>query len=114
MTKQRIFDKVATHLITQNMEAKDGVVCRYLAKNGNKCAVGCLISKRYYKNEMEGRSIYGWNKDEFKLPKYFATHYILLQHLQTIHDCYPVEEWKTALINFAKTNNLKVPAILES
>jgi hypothetical protein len=113
MTKQRIFNKVVNHLLTQGKKSVDGDHCRYYSQNGNKCAVGCLIGKKYYKAGMEGMTV-GTLIESYKLPEYFDTHVKLLCNLQAIHDCYPVEEWKTALINFAKTNNLKVPAILES
>ncbi len=44
MTKQEIFDKVATHLLTQNEKALNSVGgCVYRTDKGLKCAVGCLI-----------------------------------------------------------------------
>ena len=46
MTRQEIFDKVFTHLLTQKYQAiTDDGQCEYLANNGLKCAVGCLIAE---------------------------------------------------------------------
>lgn len=45
MTAQEIFNKVALHLVTQNVKAIDIYgACKYLDRRaGRKCAIGCLI-----------------------------------------------------------------------
>lgn len=55
MTKQEIFNTVATHLFTQGVRASspDGDFCFYRAPDGKKCAVGCLIPDELYKPDME-------------------------------------------------------------
>lgn len=54
MEKQEIFDKVATHLLTQNKRAHDGSSCVYRAPDGCKCAAGILVSDEDYSPSMEG------------------------------------------------------------
>jgi hypothetical protein len=112
MTKQRIFNKVVNHLLTQGKKSVDGDHCRYYSQNGNKCAVGCLIGKKYYKAGMEGMTV-GTLIDSYKLPDYFATHLKLLDRLQRIHDDLPVEQWEVILTRYAEKNDLKIPAILK-
>jgi len=113
MTKQRIFNKVVNHLLTQGKKSVDGDHCSYYAEDGNKCAVGCLISKKHYKAEMEGLLI-PLLVIRYELPDYFGDNLALLRDLQVIHDAYPVEQWKERLIAVAKNYNLQIPAILES
>ena len=113
MTKQRIFNKVVNHLLTQGKKSVDGDHCRYYSQNGNKCAVGCLIGKKYYKAEMENRVVPDLVK-HYKLPEYFVTHRLLLRDLQLVHDAHNVDKWKEGLIELAKAYNLKIPAILKS
>lgn len=57
MTRQEIFDTVATHLITQGRRAWTGTNCMYLAPNGDRCAIGCLIPDDLYTPEMEGSGV---------------------------------------------------------
>jgi hypothetical protein len=63
MNQQEIFDKVATHLITQGVQAltiadvgraSPSPVCAYRGDNGTMCAAGCLIPDEEYKTEFEG------------------------------------------------------------
>ena len=56
MTQQQIFDKVATHLLTQGAKSMMGDTCRYRGSNGAKCAVGCLIKDDHYDPILELRS----------------------------------------------------------
>lgn len=55
MTRQQIFNKVATHLLTQNKRAvgPDGG-CQYRTHDGLRCAVGALIPDGMYDIGMEG------------------------------------------------------------
>jgi len=113
MTKQRIFNKVAKHLLTQKKRSVNSLGgCNYYAEDGSKCAVGCLISKKYYKAEMENRVVPDLVK-HYKLPEYFVTHRLLLRDLQLVHDGHNVDKWKEGLIELAKAYNLKIPAILK-
>jgi len=53
LTIQEIFDKVTTHLLTQNKQSKEGKVCLYRGPNGTMCAVGCLIKDEFYYDGLE-------------------------------------------------------------
>lgn len=56
MTKQEIFDRVATHLLTQGEPAVENNECRY-SYYGLKCAVGCLITEEAYTPNIEGKGV---------------------------------------------------------
>lgn len=60
--RQEVFDRVAAHLLKQGKRAslngtKYGTNCAYRGVDGTKCAIGCLISDEYYKEEFEGKGI---------------------------------------------------------
>lgn len=63
MKLQEIFDTVVRHLLEQKQmsitperryKADEAGVCMYRGEGGLKCAVGALISDRYYNPNMEG------------------------------------------------------------
>lgn len=58
MTEQELFDRVATHLLTQNRKSINRLGnCAYrinLGRSTLMCAVGCLISEDRYDKRMEG------------------------------------------------------------
>lgn len=88
MSKQKIFEKVVTHLIKQGVRSvNDYNVCMYRGPYGNKCAVGCLIPDKMYSAKMEGNNIFGLIS-EFKniLPKYIIDNKEFLMTLQDLHD----------------------------
>jgi hypothetical protein len=94
MNAQEIFNKVATHLFTQGVQAKDEATnkCLYLDQStGHQCAVGCLLDKdeaiRADTFDCEGagtgvQSIL----DQGLLPAELSPHIHLLSILQDIHD----------------------------
>jgi hypothetical protein len=94
MNKQEIFDKVATHLITQGVQAKiitdhgtGHTSCVYRGPNGTMCAAGCLIPDDEYKPEFEGLP---WLKLQDKIPSLASlpgSHHELISSLQGVHDC---------------------------
>lgn len=86
MKEQAIFNKVAKHLLEQGAPAKNGETCVYRALDGKRCAVGCLISDKYYDPCMEGNSVDTMMVRSFDLPSYFEEHLSLLSHLQDVHD----------------------------
>jgi len=58
MTNQEVFDKVATHLLTQGKQSVNaGGTCLYRGPGGTSCAVGCLIPDKVYREEMEGNDL---------------------------------------------------------
>ncbi len=92
MTAREVFDKVKTHLLTQNEKAEVEGTCRYLINNGLMCAAGCLIP---YGNPLQN-SVQTWCKlvSTNLVPN---KHQALISALQTIHDFYPVDEWQKRL-----------------
>ncbi len=58
-TKREIFEIVKAHLLAQGAPARlDGATCAYLAHDGKKCAVGCLIPFEAYSRALESDSFY--------------------------------------------------------
>lgn len=59
MNLRQISEKIRDHLIQQGRVASNGntanatSMCRYLAENGDSCAVGCLIKPELYTEKME-------------------------------------------------------------
>lgn len=95
MDAQTIFDTVATHLTKQGRQALDAEgACVYLAPNGDRCSGGCLMTKRLYQKEMEGR-MFGSQRDPaidtgapIKWPEELMGHRFLIMRLQTVHDTF--------------------------
>lgn len=102
MTKQEIFDKVASHLLTQNERSiSENGMCLYRGPRGLKCAAGFLIPDDVYNFEMEGENA------EFVFTHFpqlsdFKEHATLVLRLQKIHDYYGVALWKDKLEALAK------------
>ena len=92
MTPQEIFDTVAEHLAKQGHPALSGYKgsCMYRNKNGESCAVGCLIPDEMYDPKMDEEDIsietLIHHEPEFLFPDYFKDNIGLLSHLQIAHD----------------------------
>jgi hypothetical protein len=122
MNTQELFDKVATHLLTQNAKAQDALGgCVYKADDGKMCAVGCLIDAKFYNGDLEGKGI---SMGDSGMAVYNAVRYSIgdditprqvrmLQDLQDIHDDYPTEDWPEELQNLAEEYDLST-AILHA
>ena len=109
MTAQTVFNKIVRHLRKQGKKAKASpTLCAYLAEDGSKCAVGCLISDKHYNPSIEGASLSALSHDD--LPAYLSEHWDFLMELQDIHDCFLPDNWNDMWIRLAKKHNLKVPA----
>ena len=118
MNKQDVFNKVATHLLTQNSksiahgECKE---CMYRGENNTSCAIGCLIKDEYYRAEFEQMTA----DSSYIINTLIASGIEVesdgdekfLMQLQVIHDKHIVENWKTTLITFASLNDLTLPEI---
>ncbi|UTS52079.1 hypothetical protein [Synechococcus phage BUCT-ZZ01] len=118
--KQRVFDKVATHLLTQRQKSTQNSKsyrCVYKNEDGLMCAAGCLIPNTVVMND-EINSM-SWNtlisrvknpnptSYEYdillslnqKLPKYLleddAIYFV--KTLQDIHDQQQIYDWKEHL-----------------
>lgn len=62
VTAQTLFDKVATHLMTQGRASMltrphADPLCAYRGNNDTACAVGCLIEDNRYHDSFEGSTI---------------------------------------------------------
>lgn len=126
MTKQEIFNKVYTHLITQGKQSityyKQGGVtrttCAYRGVNGTSCAVGCLILDEHYDKSIEGYNVLENNVKEVLVKSGVptdATTVLFLLDLQQIHDSYMFEGvdisdiFKVELERMANEHNLTIP-----
>lgn len=94
MTNQGVFDQVYTYLArpggTQSIS--DEGECLYRSKDGNRCAIGCLIPDSDYSPRMEGFCAADLSADF--LPKVFSGVGVrLLQRMQYCHDQTDVDNW---------------------
>lgn len=108
-SKQRVFNQVVKHLLTQKKKSLDrkrnqvmGNNCVYLSPNGLKCAAECLISKREYSKTFEGDN---WLTVARKTAA--INHADFIDSLQNIHDEFPPRRWTSKLRMIAKRENLK-------
>lgn len=97
MSLQRIFNEVARHLLKQGRKATlgSGYGCAYLASDGCKCAVGCLIPPENYDPSIERLPVDdsvilsrlpGWVRETDNAQG-------LLVDLQRVHDISEPHEW---------------------
>lgn len=99
MSYRAIYRKVRNHLLTQNKRAYDSA-CRYLANDGSKCAIGCLIPFDLYHENMEGKLV------ESLFPDLSDEKLSFLGHLQDIHDQVLPEKWEKELNHFKEKYNV--------
>lgn len=116
MSKQTIFDTVSKHLLTQKKQAKSDGTCVYLARDGCKCAIGCLIPPKLYAETLEGSDSFTIMSHHFpvirdhiksmapEVPDGVLT--VFLRGLQRIHDESAPDLWKERLENFAVLEEL--------
>ena len=126
---QAIFDKVGTHLLTQNKRALDtsngGDRCMYINPEGLKCAAGCLIPEDEYRPEFEHGAILlsgfeSMNERTKLVSDYFKSKYsdlemFLIIKLQKIHDTILPNKWRDHLYSLAdnfQLNVLNLPPIV--
>ena len=120
MNHREIFDRVKTHLLTQNAKSMSDGRCAYRGDGGRTCALGCLIPDEKYSRKFEGLSPTAYvNADALadSARRPFADQTLTkvlqeetgassgedvtwLRRLQYIHDQTPVQEWETALLVF--------------
>ena len=110
MNKQEIFTKVKKHLLKQNKRATSATgQCLYRTPEGLRCAAGCLIPKKLYDPDIEGKS---FDCDSIrnlraKLGVTSPSCVSLVRDLQGIHDCSKPEYWPMELAALAKKRKLK-------
>jgi len=124
LSRQEMFNTVSEHLLTQGEKAFDVAgTCVYRGAKGMSCAVGCLIPDSLYEPLMDGRSPEDTVEDEansMSIENLFeaspkvaellgAGNRAFLVLLQSIHDCYEVEEWKEELEKLAADLSLSMP-----
>lgn len=118
--KQAIFNKVAKHLLKQSKQSGDKVSCKYKDSEGNKCAIGCLIPKRLYKEHFDyGLGVSVGNPEmkttlekALKLSKPLdANDNSFLSYLQSIHDNILPLNWSSKLKEFAKRYQLNAKVL---
>lgn len=105
---QATFDRVASHLLTQNEKSIGGGTCLYRGPEGRMCAVGCLIEDKHYSAQLEQQ----YASDSIVITALVRSGVDYdevedLAHLQYIHDEVPVENWKIQLKQFALQSNLE-------
>jgi hypothetical protein len=114
MNKQEIFDKVATHLLTQNKKSLSKNGCSYRGLDNTKCAIGCLIPDDKYTSSLEGHSLLN------KLVMEVLTEELgildgydvgLLDILQCLHDYYSTDLWKEQLYRIAEKFKLNTSVL---
>lgn len=90
MTEQEIFDTVTKHLSGMKKQSlRAGMfyeLCAYRDLEGNKCAVGCLITDDEYTPEMDETGDVSALCEEGLLPERLIPHIDLLSSLQDVHD----------------------------
>lgn len=114
MNYQRIYEKVARHLLKQKAQSIANGGCAYRGENGLKCAIGCLIPDRLYRPEFDTEQFSVWDlmqqpelsrlwktNDESQVDASFLT------KLQSIHDDHCPGLWVFWLKRFAKDYGLK-------
>lgn len=111
-TEQKLFDFVATHLLTQRTRSNSVEAysrCLYRGPSGLKCAIGACISDENYSTEFEGYSAKQVILEHF----YEGRHLIVLAtHLQRIHDLDTPNNWKFSLRKIAVSRGLD-PTIID-
>ncbi len=111
---QTIFDKVATHLLTQNARSfqhANGGICAYRGVGGTKCAIGALISDEHYTEDIEGLTLVWGDTVRGRIARAVSLSLgvevlspgvlRLLQDLQRLHDKNPPEKWRSLLLTTA-------------
>lgn len=115
MTAQEIFDKVATHLLTQNAKAWDDAAsaCAYRDEHGRACAVGCMFTDAQAAELIRLGLNSSWLLDlPEEITTLFTGHLDLVSALQNVHDGYQVSEWPCRLRRVAEDYHLSFPTLL--
>lgn len=107
MTNQEAFEKMVAHLRSQKSRcvAPGTKICMY--KSGDKkCAVGALIPKKEYSEDLEGNDVEVLA--EF-VPSLKGLDLRMLGLMQSIHDTIDPDKWESRFNYIAKDFNLKMP-----
>ena len=112
LSLQEVFDKVSTHLLSQNKQAIDASFhCQYKIKIDNEvlmCAIGCCIPEKEYNPNLEGKTL--WNSKDVRailgLKMAPSEMEDMLSYLQSIHDSFLPKSWPKQLQKLEKRYNL--------
>jgi hypothetical protein len=113
LTAQTIFNKVATHLLTQKKRAvkrdkiNGGSTCVMRTNDGRACAVGCLLS------DAQAQGATGVANAIDAEPELNPFMY-LLHDLMQVHDDAPPNQWAKELDRVAKRYSLRMPKVVQS
>lgn len=119
MNEQEIFDTVVNHLANQKRRSMAIFVhgeeeintCAYRGKNGDMCAVGCLIKDEDYDPEMEAKSVDNLISNGL-LPAYLMQYTGLLEALRLAHDtAFNVDQLTQMFRNAGVIYDLDVSAV---
>jgi hypothetical protein len=113
LTARDIYERVRSHLLTQQAVSEDeNGSCRLRSGEGRKCAIGSLVADTVYQPEIEGIGIsyYRHAKDGSLLRALYASEVNaydpaiveLLIELEEVHDDFGVEEWPNLLAQVGK------------
>ena len=115
MTNQEAFDKVVRHLRKQGKPARNGITCQYRTTDGDKCAIGALISDEEYNAKFENKGVGAITRDYY-IPSLQGLDRTFLISLQGIHDIhsnspYWLEEMESEAYQVAIVYNLTMPQV---
>lgn len=116
LDKQVTFDKVATHLLTQNAQSRDTIngPCLYRDAKGRRCALGCLIPDELYDPKWEGHGLLGGSfSDIWTAVGASSVDGPFLEDLQWVHDFYPISSWPLLLKAIASKYALSTKVVDE-
>jgi hypothetical protein len=86
--KQEIFETVINHLAKQKKQAVSNVQCSYRTKEGESCAIGCMIPNEMYDSTFEGGDVFSLFNHHIKEFEVWNTPDMrpFLKMLQMAHD----------------------------
>jgi hypothetical protein len=114
MTPQKLFDKVAEHLLTQGKKSVKNSSCQYRGSRGTSCAIGCLIPDELYDDEIEGLAVDDLSYDLRKACGIVGKKTIALAcDLQLVHDKPMACEWPERLRQTALKHGLNPSIVSE-
>jgi hypothetical protein len=117
MTLQEIFDKAATHLLTQNTKSVNCIGdCQYRGDYGNMCAAGVFIADSNYSPALEKGGVRrGDVSSALHASGFPTTNFIamdVLSRLQKLHDGFEPAEWFVQLNRLATAQGLSIAVLL--
>lgn len=116
MKRQEAFDVAARHLLTQNKRATNGTYCLYLTADGDKCAIGALMTSPSgdLKLSVFKPTVLRHIDPRFGTYDELVKDLHFLGPLQSVHDAYGPEVWPEKLVAFAKAWGLRDDVVAET